>query len=608
MKRNNAFAFLVFAAMLFVGGCATTTVKPADCPAGTQKLENCPPAGAISDARVAELHAARSFDRDDLPAGFDPVHYARTVNIPVASAGAKFLGSDDDGALRAFAAKLWMIENAEYTLDVIYYIWRDDLLGRALLGAVCEAVQRGVDVRFMIDSVGSSNLKRNYLRALTSCAIDGGFMRNSQGQVTVHKARVQAGIFNATSKAFANWNRRSHDKLIVKDGRFFDKAYAVTGGRNISLDYYGFLEDGSFNNHSYRDADILVRGAPAGEQADIGEIVDAYYSLLFLFEDNKVLAMSSMSDPVAKYAKFRDAFGESLATLKALPVVQEYREDIDEFMSTGFHGTSVTIAHNLQNLTNKKVVSKAVENLSESPNSIISLLDHVWASGAQHVRIVSPYLFAAKYKDDDGNVVVDDARRLLEWLEENPESRITIVTNSPLTSDNFMTQSVIDLDLAPRLLLTPEAQELWGDKLAYETKPKYVQSDAWIEMVNHPRLFIYETGRMDDERFGGDHHYPKMHAKYVIGDTIGFVGTSNFDYRSRLYNNEMGFFFDNPELIEEIARNTDYLISLSYRWGSPEWLEMRNRMREWDGMKAWTVRHQRGIYKTMKNTGLMWLF
>ena len=197
---------------------------------------------------------------------------------------------------------------------------------------------------------------------------------------------------------------------------------------------------------------------------------------------------------------------------------------------------------------------------------------------------------------------------MLDWLETHPDSKITIVTNSPLTSDNFITQSVIDLDLAPRLLLSPEAQELWGDTLAYEKDPEFVESDEWYEMVNHPRLFIYETGRMDDERFGGHHHYPKMHAKYVVGDKIGFVGTSNFDYRSRLYNNEMGFFFNDPELLAEIVENTDYLISLSYRWGSPEWLEMRDRMREWSGMKAWTVRHQRGIYKSIKNTGLMWLF
>ena len=127
-------------------------------------------------------------------------------------------------------------------------------------------------------------------------------------------------------------------------------------------------------------------------------------------------------------------------------------------------------------------------------------------------------------------------------------------------------------------------------------------------MVNHPRLRIYEIGKLDDVRFGGDHHHRKLHAKYIVGDTMGFVGTSNFDYRSRLYNSEMGYFFDSAELANDIAENTDYLISLSYRWGSPEWLEMRRQLMELGGKKGYTVRHQRGIYKTIKNTGLMWLF
>jgi hypothetical protein len=204
---------------------------------------------------------------------------------------------------------------------------------------------------------------------------------------------------------------------------------------------------------------------------------------------------------------------------------------------------------------------------------------------------------------------VDDAKDVRDWLEQHPNSSIDIVTNSVLTSDNFSTQSVIDIDLVPRLLMTEDMKEQWGSKQDdSELIAELVQSDAWIEMVNHPRLRIYETGTLDDVLFGGHYHHSKLHAKYVIGGSFGFVGTSNFDYRSRLYNSEMGFFFDSEEMVKDMAANTDYLISLSYRWGSPEWLEMRQRLGELGGAKGYTVRHQRGIYKTIKNTGLMWLF
>ena len=606
--RNVFFA----ACALTIGACATTTttISPEDCPAGTQKLEGCPPIGAVHDVEIAELYAKRAYERGDLP-GFDAVGFARDVDLPVNKALVKFVGSTDEGALTAIATKIWMIENAEHTIDVIYYIFREDLVGFALLGALCDAVQRGVDVRMMIDSLGAADLDRDNLKALVSCAIDGGFMVNSAGQTTIHKARVQAVIFNSFTKNVFGANRRSHDKLIVKDGRFQDKSYAITGGRNVSLDYYGFLEDGSPNPHSYRDAEILVHGTTDDRKGEwgIGDISTGYYTLLFLFDENKKLEMTSRSDPLSAYADYRVQFRESLAALKALPRVRERLDAMTDYMSDGFHEARVRLGHDLANVTNKNVVTKAVDNLAESPNSITKLLARIREKDVERIRIVSPYLFAAYYKDDDGNVVVDDAKTIRDWLEQHPNSSIDIVTNSVLTSDNFSTQSVIDIDLVPRLLMTEDMKEQWGSKQDdSELIAELVHSDEWIEMVNHPRLRIYETGKLDDILFGGHYHHSKLHAKYIIGGNFGFVGTSNFDYRSRLYNSEMGFFFESEEMVNDIAENTDYLISLSYRWGSPEWLEMRQRLGELGGMRGYTVRHQRGIYKTIKNTGLLWLF
>ncbi len=595
---------------LTLGACATTTISPEDCPAGTQKLENCPPVGAVHDAEIAELYAHRAYERDDLP-GFDSVDFARNLDLPVNEALVKFVGSTDEGALNAIAAKIWMIENAEHTIDVIYYIFRDDLVGSALLGALCDAVRRGVDVRMMIDSLGAADLSRKNLKALLSCAIDAGFMVNSAGQTTIHKARVQAVTFNSFTKNIFGVNRRSHDKLIVKDGRFQQKSYAITGGRNVALDYYGFLEDGSPNPHSYRDAEILVHGTSNDRKGEwgIGDVSTGYYTLLFLFENNNKLEMTSWSDPLSAYADYRERFRNNLAALKALPRVGERLDAMPDYMTGGFYEASVRLGHEMANITNKHVVTEAEENLAESPNSIIKLLNRIREKDFEHIQMVSPYLFAAYYKDDDGNVVVDDAKEVLDWLDRHPNSSIDIVTNSVLTSDNFSTQSVIDIDLVPRLLMTEDMQEQWGSKQDdSELIAELVQSDEWIEMVNHPRLRIYETGTLDDVLFGGHYHHSKLHAKYVIGGNFGFIGTSNFDYRSRLYNSEMGFFFESEEMVKDIAENTDYLISLSYRWGSPEWLEMRQRLGELGGTKGYTVRHQRGIYKTIKNTGLMWLF
>jgi len=605
-KRIGLFGVIV--STLVASACVTTTVKPEDCPTGTQKLAGCPPIGAIRDSDIENLHVERAWEYgEDLT--IDPILFGRDSENPIVEGMAKFIGSTDQGALNALATRIWMIESAEHTIDVVYYIFRDDLAGHAILGALCDAVKRGVDVRIMVDSMGSSTLKKDNLRALQSCALEAGFVRNANGEITVHKARVQAVIFNASSKMSANANRRSHDKLIAIDTRFPGKVYAITGGRNVSLDYYGTLEDGSPNTHTYRDSDILVH-APADARHDgmtLGEIIETYYSVLFYFDKNKRLKMGR--NPADAYREERDGFRDSLATLKSLPNMRERFDNMDEFMSQGFHEAGLLLAHEVANVINKNVVTKAVENLAQSPNSITGILGRLRDSDHKLIRIVSPYLFVARHTDKDGKVIVDDAADILDWLERNPDSRIEIVTNSVLTGENVLTQAVIDMDLAPRLLLSEEQRAQWA-KSAEESElnPDFVGSEEWLRAVNHPRLAIYETGKLDDVTFGGDYHHSKLHAKYVIGDDVGHVGTSNLDYRSRLYNSEMGFFFRSEELAEDINDNTDYLISLSYRWGSPEWLEMRQRMRELDGSKASAVRKQRGLYKTIKKTGLIWWF
>ena len=67
---------------------------------------------------------------------------------------------------------------------MVYYIFKQDLVGRAMLGALCHAVQRGVDVRLMVDATGAFSFNNHSLRKLHNCARDAGYMRNAEGQET----------------------------------------------------------------------------------------------------------------------------------------------------------------------------------------------------------------------------------------------------------------------------------------------------------------------------------------------------------------------------------------------------------------------------------------
>jgi phosphatidylserine/phosphatidylglycerophosphate/cardiolipin synthase-like enzyme len=109
--------------------------------------------------------------------------------------------------------------------------------------------------------------------------------------------------------------------------------------------------------------------------------------------------------------------------------------------------------------------------------------------------------------------------------------------------------------------------------------PSYFEQDddpTWQALMNHPRVHVYQLGGLDATAIGGDVAYGKLHAKFIIADDRGFIGTDNFDYRSRLFNNEFGFFYHSAPLSAELNAEFDKLKTKSYLWGSPEWLEARD--------------------------------
>ena len=597
----------ILASILFLASCATAP-KQGVCPAGTQDLPDCPPLEAVDDPEVNEVYRRRTW----FPAkevDIDLIELGKEAEIPVQDARTKFLGPSPHAAIDSLAVKLWMIENAEHTVDFTYYIFKPDMVGYALVGAMCNAVKRGVDIRVTVDSLGSFSSSHSTLKALESCADEAGFMRNSKGQLTTKKARVQVVIFNSISKV-GNPNRRSHDKLLVKDGSFEEKSAVITGGRNISEDYYGIRGDGSVDPDPFRDAEILIRSTEVAVEEDItvGELSETYNSILFLLDFNKRITPSKSNASLYKTELMRAAY--NLGQLKGFPYFEPHYAEMDEYMTSGFHHSRVRLAQELGNLTDKSDVKDAGSNQERNPNSIMEVLARIGeeAPDLNSVRIVSPYLFLAKYKNKSGVVVRDEAEEFRKWLDEHPGYSLEIITNSVLTSDNFPAQSIIDMETAPRLLLTPDMVEQWlAIKSPDETESELVKSEAWTELTSHPRLKVYETGRLDSVLLGGDENYGKLHAKFLMTEDVGFVGTTNFDYRSRLYNNEMGFFFRDPGLAADVHAGFDDLIDISYRWGSPEWFELRKQVMEKGGMKGKSTKSQRGWYKFFSKTGIIWL-
>ena len=165
---------LLIPLILFLAACAAPQPKQQSPLDATRQLVTGAAQSAGNEEYSRQMYEARTW----VPSGMlseDPVELGKEAEIPVQKARVKLLGPSQDDALRSLALKIWLIENAQHTVDVVYYIFKTDLVGQSMLGALCNAVQRGVDVRIMVDSIGSMSPSHNGLRALETCAENAGY-------------------------------------------------------------------------------------------------------------------------------------------------------------------------------------------------------------------------------------------------------------------------------------------------------------------------------------------------------------------------------------------------------------------------------------------------
>lgn len=128
------------------------------------------------------------------------------------------------------------IKKAKNTINMQYYIIKNDSLGRGLIEALTEKAKDGIEVRLLIDAMGSRGFYKR-----TSCI----------------KAFVEAGgrlaFFFPPKLKLLNLklNYRNHRKLVVIDG-----GIGYIGGFNIGKEYLGFKKKFGY----WRDTHLRLLG------------------------------------------------------------------------------------------------------------------------------------------------------------------------------------------------------------------------------------------------------------------------------------------------------------------------------------------------------------
>jgi putative cardiolipin synthase len=235
--------------------------------------------------------ASRAIVDADTPLGRAVV--PRAASMP-GSSGVRALPDPLD----AFAARMVLARAATRSLDVQYYIWRDDTTGQLMLDALREAAERGVRVRLLLDDNGIPGLDD----ALASLdALDG----------------VEVRLFNPFANRrvrslgyvtdFSRLNRRMHNKSLTADG-----VATIVGGRNVGDEYFG-AGDGAL----FQDLDVLAVGPVA---AEVSTAFDLYWN------SESAYPIASLARPPD--AKTRERLVRQLSEARRTPRATAYGEAV----------------------------------------------------------------------------------------------------------------------------------------------------------------------------------------------------------------------------------------------------------------------------------------
>lgn len=138
-----------------------------------------------------------------------------------------------DGEVK-FEKLLEDIKNAQKYIHIQYYIFRKDLLGAKIIKALEERLAHGVEVRLLVDSMGSYTITKRKLKIFLE--LGGKFAIFFPGILPHINTRI---------------NYRNHRKIVVIDGE-----YGYVGGFNVGDEYVSRDKKIGY----WRDTHVRIKG------------------------------------------------------------------------------------------------------------------------------------------------------------------------------------------------------------------------------------------------------------------------------------------------------------------------------------------------------------
>jgi putative cardiolipin synthase len=294
----------------------------------------------------------------------------------------------------ALGVRLRLAEIAEKSIDLQYFLMKNDTAGTVLVNALLKAADRGVRVRFLLDDIFTEVPDRGLL------------LMNQHPNIEVR-------LFNPVSRRgfstlnflgdFSRANRRMHNKSFTVDSQV-----SVVGGRNIADEYFQLMTDSVFV-----DFDVLALGPIAGE---ISNSFDDYWNHSRAVPMEQIAANKADEDLETVRADIAERFDSIYDTVYKQALDSQLLQDLMADRQPLFAAEARVLSDSPDKLINE---------ISEEHMRLAMDLREVLLSAREEIIAISPY-----YVPGDNGV------QLVQNLVDKGV-RVIILTNS-LASNNHV--------------------------------------------------------------------------------------------------------------------------------------------------------------------------
>ncbi|WJW80231.1 phospholipase D family protein [Bartonella sp. TP] len=429
----------------------------------------------------------------------------------------------------AFAARLLSARMAGRSLDLMYYIFEDDKVGKILLYELLQAANRGVRVRLLIDDINVGTRDQIFVALDKHENIDIRVFNPCRARSFSIKRFLELAL------RALSLTRRMHNKAYIADGRV-----AFVGGRNIADAYFSASQ-----NSTFRDLDVMLTGPILN---DVERVFDLYWNSRVVLPIRK-LALSIKARDIKYWENKLRSYCET-------EPIKQFIDEIAKIPFSYFLRAEKYIFAVKQVCILADPPQKALGG--KNKNWLMNFLFPRLQSAAYDLQVTSPYFVPGKIGSEQ---LKNLAKRGVQ---------VRVLTNSLATTD---------VPIAYGGYIHYRKDLLKAGVNLYELMPPPVLQTRNAQEgqdIKHYKLRLLARNRAS------------LHTKaFLIDEAQAFVGSFNFDMRSVSLNTEMGVFFECPKLAmhmnllfcEETTNEMSYALGLN-KAGKIFWSFTENKVKK----------------------------